>query len=484
MEWVQKDDFVYLLLHLMESFDFSEFEAQYQLGGVGRRAYDPKMMVTLLSYAYSQGSFSYRQIERCCHRDLAFKLICGDDPPDHTAIARFMKRCSPQFVHVFEQVLDVCVEVGMVNVGVVAIDGTKIGANASLQANRSPETLHRMAEEMMEEADRINAAEDARFGDRRGDELPLEWQNDPGRPAKLRAFLDRKRRVDEALERAKPVARKSFKKDVNAVEGAVRKLNAARAALEREMRDVQKRRLPDNGERASRRRSTRKPIKDHVSVVKATQRVTEMEQHLASVEAEVEQRQKQRKPPKQVKVNLTDPDSKPMPLRGGGYIQGYNAQVSAADDQIVIATDVTTSTNDVGSFAPMMEASVAAVDRHKPGDKIGTCVLDAGYCSEDAIRADGPDRLIAVGRDPAKSKAPRTNPYILAMGERLKPGTPGRELYKRRAVVESVFGTIKEAMGFRRFGRRGLPAVQDQWTLVTAVFNMRRLAAHLGFTLG
>ena len=478
MDWLPKDHFVFMLLDVLQSADMSGFEAQYRLGGAGRQAYDPNMLVALLVYAYSQGVVSSRQIEQKCHTDVAFRVICGNSPPDHCAVARFRQRCSRQFASLFEHVLGVCASMGMMKVGVVSIDGTKIGARASSQANFTPDTVRRIAEEVVAEAERVDAAEDAEFGDRCGDELPDEWKAGPGRVAKIRALADKRRRAEQALEHATPAPVKTSKQDAKALAVADRKLNIARGALEHKISLAENdRQSSDTG------RKPRKPVKELARVVRAEQRVVETETRLASVKAEVEAKQNRGTPKRKV-VNLSDPDSSLMPLRGGGWVQGYNPQLAVSDDHLVIAADVTTSSSDMGSFVPMMGLAVAAVDKHTPGTQIGVILADAGYCSETALLADGPDRLIAVGRDPARNKAPRSNPAILAMGERLKPGTPERETYKRRAAtVETVIGNVKETMGFKRFTRRGLQAVRDEWMLVTAVFNLRRLAAYQGIAL-
>jgi len=483
LEWLPRNHFVYMLLQVVESLDLSRFEASYRLGGVGRQAYDPKMLVALLVYAYSQGVSSSRRIEQKCHTDVAFRVICGNNPPDHCAVARFRQRCSSQFASLFSQVLGVCASIGMMKVGVVSIDGTKIGGNASLQANHSQEKLQRIAEELVAKAALVDAAEDEEFGDRCGDELPDGWEAGPDRAAKLRGLVDKQRRVEQALGQAEQAAPEEPPpvKDATAMEVAKRQLKTARGALDREFSYARNRRL--HAGRVDCRGAPRKPLNEHVRVAKAVERVIQMQNHVACVEAEVEAKQRNRKPVKLVLVNLTDPESTPMPSHGG-WVQGYNGQIAVSDDHVIIAADVTTSTNDAGSFIPMMGLAVASVDEHKPGDEIGMLLGDAGYCSETALQADGPDRLIAVGRDPAKNKASRVSPVILAMGERLKPGTPGRETYKRRgATVETVFGNVKQTLGFRRFTRRGLQAAKDEWMLIAAVFNLRRIAVNQGIAL-
>jgi transposase len=172
-DWLRPDHLVWFVIDFVAALDVSKFEARARLGGVGRRGYDPRMLLTLLMYAYATGQRSSREIERLCEVDVAFRIVCGQDVPDHTVIARFRKRHEKALADVFGQVLAVCVRQGMGQLGTIAIDGTKIAANASRGANRSESWLREQAAEILAEADRVDAAEDARHGrDRRGDELP------------------------------------------------------------------------------------------------------------------------------------------------------------------------------------------------------------------------------------------------------------------------------------------------------------------------
>jgi len=484
LEWLPDDHFVFALLEMVDALDLSGLEACYRLGTVGRQAHDPKMLVALLAYAYSLGVRSSRLIERKCREDVAFRIICGNQPPDHCAIARFRGRCGSRFVDLFGQVLDLCVSLGMVDVSVVSVDGTKIGGRASLRANHSADTLRRIAEQAVAEAARVDAEEDAEFGDRCGDELPDEWKAGPGRAARIRALVDQRRRAEQALEQTKLVSVKTFKKDVTPVESAQRRLDKARRRLASAARDAESRRVPDVLKTCGAGGRPRKLIEEHARVKDAARRVGLAEAELAAAQVESQAAQARRQPVKTRFANLSDPDSKPMPLRGGGFLQGYNAQIVVTDDHVILAADVTRSPSDNNLFVPMMGLAEAAVADHVPEAAIGVILADAGYCSQAAITADGPDRLIAVGRDPSRNKARRVNPVILRMGERLQAGTEGRRTYKRRsATVETVFGNLKETMGFRRFTRRGLQAARDEWMFVATVFNMRRLAVHQGIAL-
>lgn len=190
-EWLPEDHLVWFLIAAVERMDTSVFHGRSRLGGVGRRGYDPVMLLTLFLYAMAVGESSSRQIERLCRTDVAFRVICAQDAPDHTVLARFRSGHEEALTSVLTQSLVLAARLGLVSLGVVALDGTKIGANASKEANRSEASLRRLAEQFVERGAVVDAAEDARFGpDRRGDELP-EGLADPG---------ERAARIGQALE--------------------------------------------------------------------------------------------------------------------------------------------------------------------------------------------------------------------------------------------------------------------------------------------
>src|SRR5215213_540921 len=199
-EWLPPDHLAWFVLDAVEAMDLSGFLVGYREDGWGRAAHDPAMMVGLLLYVYAIGERSSRRIERRCHDDVAVRVITANQAPDHTTIARFRQRHEVALGALFGEVLGLCAEAGLVKVGVIAIDGTKVHANASQHANRDYEQL---AREILEEAGRVDADEDKRFGDRRGDELPPELSTAQGRRGWLR---DAKRRLDERrAEEARPI---------------------------------------------------------------------------------------------------------------------------------------------------------------------------------------------------------------------------------------------------------------------------------------
>jgi len=205
-EWVSEADMVHLLLDAIELMDLSAFEAHYTRRGTGAPAFSPSMMVCVLIYAYANGHRSSRRIKRLCERDAGFRMIVGDEAPDHSVIARFRKRHRREFEALFAEVLKLCHQAGLVRLGVVALDGTKVKANASLAANRTARSLETEVAAMVSEAEDADAAEDALFGDERGDELPAGLRNRSGRKARLRACLDQihaEAEADAARQREK-----------------------------------------------------------------------------------------------------------------------------------------------------------------------------------------------------------------------------------------------------------------------------------------
>src|ERR1035441_3859425 len=192
LDWVPGDHLVWTILGSVSEMDLEAFYGAYRRDGHGRPAYDPAMMVALLLYAYSRGKRSSRGIERACGEDVAFMVICAQSAPDHSTIAEFRRRHETALAGLFTGVLTLCKEAGLVTVGVIAVDGTKISANAGRDANKS---YRRIVHEILEEAEQTDLAEDEQHGDRRGDELPQEMRSPEGRRAAFRAAkqrLDRK----------------------------------------------------------------------------------------------------------------------------------------------------------------------------------------------------------------------------------------------------------------------------------------------------
>src|SRR5215207_9574300 len=198
-EWLPEGHLAWYLLDVVERLDLSAFYGEYRVDGSGRPAHDPGMMVALLLYAYCVGERSSRRIERWCVEDFAFRVIAANRAPDHTTISRFRKRFAQPLAELFVQVLALCAKAGMVQVGTVAVDGTKIAANAGLGANRSYAKIRAEVERILGEADAVDAEEDARLGDARGDELPAELAD----PVTRRERLQQAKRELEAEQAAR-----------------------------------------------------------------------------------------------------------------------------------------------------------------------------------------------------------------------------------------------------------------------------------------
>lgn len=453
-EWLPDDHLAWLVLEVVDQLDLSAMRAGYRLGSTGREAYDPAMMTALLVYAYCCGVRSSRVIERSCVTDVAFRVICAQQRPDHTTIARFRAVHAATLAGLFGQVLAICAKAGLGKVGIIAVDGTKIAANASPRKTYREDTLRRMAADILAEAESVDAAEDAEHGEDRGDELPPSMRPGSDRPARIKAALD-----SIEAEKAERV-----RADVAQAQARLeRRQQSLASALDRaEARHA----------RGSSVRASRLPVGEHKEVRQTADRLTRTEQDLAKARAGTGPRASADTPTRR---NLTDPDSRLMPTRGKGFIQGFNAQLVVSDDHLVIATDVTDCPNDMASFNPMLAQASHSVAHNLPGCTITTALADAGYCSTEALTSPGPDRLIATGRDPAnphgKSEA------VQQMAKRLQPDSPDRTIYSRRqATVEPVIGHLKDRVGLRRFSRRGIQAARHELALAAIAHNIRRIA--------
>lgn len=424
-DWVQDTDMVHLLLDVLALMNLSAFEAHYRKRGTGAPPFAPSMMVGVLIYAYANGQRSSRKIERLCERDAGFRMIVGDQVPDHSVIARFRKRHRREFEALFVEVLKLCHAAGLVRLGVVALDGTKVRANAALSANRTAKSLKEEVAAMVSEAEETDAAEDAMVGDERGDEIPADLRNGSDRPARLRSCLDRLRAEADAQ-----AARQQEKID-------------ARAAEE---------------ETTGKRKRGRKP--------KPADAMTDDE----------------------AKANVTDPDSRIMKSRNG-YVQGYNAQAVVTEGQIILAPDVTNQANDVRQLAPMISKTLATMEAVTGDEvALGVGLFDAGYWSDEnaATETAECEYLIATTKDWKQRKAMRDAPpprgrcpANLSARERMERKLltkRGRDLYRLRGqTVEPVFGQMKEIQGADAFMMRGEEETKGEWGLHCAAHNFRKL---------
>lgn len=491
-QWLPAGHLAWFVIAVVDELDMSAFAARRRLGGAGRAAFDPRMLLALLVYAYACGQRSSRQIERLCATDVAFRVICAQDVPDHATVARFRAEHRAGVEELFTQVLVLCARAGLGRVGVVSIDGTKIAADASISADRSHAWLREQAAAMLEEAERVDAAEDALFGAARGDELPEEWTDPRTRKARIKAALERLREADAEHDAAAEVDMACWSARLDAAAAALAKAEAAaRGRL-----DAHRRKTADAAAGVGRKPQGKPPVpvEDHCRVRAARDRLDRVLAEQERARLRLLERRAARE--RDAHVNLTDVDSRRM-LTKNGWIHGYNAQLAVSDDQIILAAAVTCQPGDVEAFTPMTRAAEAAVRTlgEATGAElaIGVVLADAGYLSIANLTAKGPDRLIAVGKARQQRRAARENPAagpppdganpIAAMDHRLR--TPeGIATYQRRAAtVEPVNGHLKDRIGLRRFALRGKEKAQTELTLAAAVANLLKLHRAVNPTL-
>lgn len=424
-DWLPQDDIVHLVLDAVSLMDLSKYEEQHRVGGVGQAPFAPEMLLSLLIYAYSHGVKSSRAIERLCRRDAGYRYIVSEHVPDHTVIARFRRRHIDRLPAVFATVLRMCGDAGLIRLGLVVLDGTKVKANASLDANRSAATIDEQVTRMLAEAEGVDQREDRQFGPEGREGLPRALSRREDRLARLRACKAKLEREAEAA-----AARQQAKID-------------ARAAEERG---------------SGKRRRGRKPKPATGSVDPA--RV----------------------------ANPTDPDSRIMKTRRG-WVQGYNVQAVVTPQQIILVSKVTTEANDVQQLQPMLTEAQAMVELLLGEDALlGAAAADAGYWSEEnaASQTEECELFIATRQDRkqraelrnAASPRGRMPKGLSARGRmhRKLRTKRGRAIYAQRgASVEPVFGQMKDRQGAGQFSMRGLAACQGEWHLHAAAHNLRKL---------
>jgi transposase len=441
-EWLPEDHLAWFVIDAVGVIDTTRFYAAYRDDGHGRAAYEPSMMIALLLYCWARGVRSSRAIERAGVEDVACRVIAAHQRPDHATIARFIVRHEHALGELFGEVLALCADAGLATVGVIAIDGTKVYANASRDRSVDYEQLART---IVEEAIAIDAAETAVLGDRRGDELPDPIASRQGREGWLRAArqrLDRQR-----AEHARPIPRSRPQRLREAKRRLEEELAVERDANERyeayRMRGVMK-----DGRRFGRPPNPRQPP----TVPEG-------------------------------KVNVTDPDSK---LVHGmrGWIQGYNAQAACNERHLILAAEVMTASPDFGHLGPMLTAArtelVAAGVTRAPD----VVVADAGYWHLEQMNEITGDGIpVLIPPDSSRRKHTNTRPgwtggaydflrSVLATQR-------GSELYKRRAqLIEPIFGNTKHNRGFIRFARRGRSAARTEWRLIATTHNLLKLHQH------
>ena len=320
-ESLPEDHLAWFVLASIEEMDLSAFYGTYRRDGHGRPAHEPAMMLALLLYAYCKGQRSSRVIERECVEDVAYRVIAANQRPDHTTIARFRQRHETALADLSAQVLGLCAEADLVKVGVIAIDGTKVHANASQHAARDYEQI---AKEILEEAAETDRLEDERYGEKRGDELPPELSTEQGRRGWLR---EAKRRLEEKrAAEAEPIAR-SRPERLRRQSAGCRRSSLSKCAANAAYEAYRARGVMKDGRRFGPQPKPYTPPDTPAG-----------------------------------KVNVSDPDSRNVKTPRG-YIQGYNAQAVATEQQIVIAAEVNVDSSDFGHLAGMVNAAEPSSSR-------------------------------------------------------------------------------------------------------------------------
>jgi transposase len=364
-EWLAEDHLAWFVIDVVDRLDLAAFLAAYRQDGWGRAAHDPAMMVALIVYAYAIGERSSRRIERRCREDVAFRVITANQAPDHATIARFRVRHERALGELFGQVLGLCADAGLVRVGVVAVDGTKVQANACERATRDYEQI---ACEILEQAAEIDALEDEQFGEHRGDELPPALATREGRQRWLR---DAQRLDQQRADRARPTPRSRAKRLLEARRRLEEELEVERRA-NAEYEAYRARGVMKNGRRSG---SPPKPY--------------QVPERPAG------------------KINLTDLDSRNVKtLRG--WVQGYNVQAVCTEDQIVIAAEVIISSADFGQLEPMVRATEGELAAAGVTDTPEVVLADAGFWHTDQIqRITGRGMTVLIAPDAGKRKGAR-----------------------------------------------------------------------------
>jgi transposase len=426
LEWLPEGHLARFILDLVKELDLTRIYAHYERELRGYPPHHPLMMVALLLYGYCVGVPSSRKIERKTHEDVAFRVIAGGEHPDHTRISEFRRIHLDALADLFVQVLRLCQKAGLVKLGAVALDGTKVKANASKhkamsydRMQKDEQRLRDKVVELLAAAEKADAAEDAEHGiGRRGDELPEELQR---------------------------------------TENRLKRIREAKAALEAEARQ---------------RQEEEQAAKDDDDPPPGP-RETPLPKHKVPTTADGT-------PTDKAQRNFTDPDSRIMKT-GDGYVQGYNCQIAVdAASQIIVAEAVTNQPPDPEHLVPLL---VQTVDNC--GATPRKLIADAGYFSENNVcepQKWGVEPYIATGRQrhdetstPVRGRAPSNMSVKEAMARKLTTKA-GKAVYsQRKVIVEPVFGQIKEARGLRRFLLRGLQKVRGEWSLITLTHNILKL---------
>ena len=426
-EWLPERHLARFVVEVIEGLDLSAMSKSYR--GTGSASYHPAPLLGLLVYGYATGVFSSRKLERATYDSVAFRFIAANDHPDHDTIATFRRRFLKDIEALFVKVLLLAREMGVLKMGTMALDGTKIHANASRHSALSYEHAGKIEAQLKAEVAELLAKAEAAD------------QTD----------------IPDGMSIPEELARR---------EDRLKSLAAARTKIEARAKERYERNLAEHEAKMAARAA-----KTVATGKKPGGRPPE-----PPVEGPLPKDQ----------INLTDEESRIMPVAGGGFEQCYNAQaVVAADSLLVVAVTVTQAPNDKNQIEPILDVIDALPDELGDVDRL---LADTGYFSAanvDACEAAGIEPMIASGRQPhhpplgerfgPDPASPEDPTPVEAMAHRLKTRA-GRDLYAlRKQIPEPVFGIIKSVMGFRQFLLRGLDKARGEWSLVTMAWNMKRL---------
>ena len=504
-DWIPANHLAWFLLEVVEQLDTTALHEKSKLGGTGREGFNPDLLLAVWIYASARGISSSRQIERACIEDVAFRVLCAQDAPDHTVLARFRQRHRNAMADLFAQVLVLCVGRGLGKFGVIAIDGTKIKANAAKDQSRSLKTLRAMAKSILDVAEATDAAEDQADAPTADDDLPDGFGPGPDRAALIRSELDGLRQQGEVVAKEKPPPTRTGGKGAR-IEAAIAQLERVVQAENQPWITVFHTRLLDAQQRladleakqaASRARfavtpNGRPPVLNNKRLRDAQHGVEHAQTNLARAQERAHQQLSGEAAATRkylLRRNVTDPESRLMHTRNG-YVQAYNGQVATADDQLIIAVDAVTDPNDQGQLIPMMDHVRSNIARCQAETTrtdltVDVVVADNGYLSAENVDADGYDRLLAPGRGLMKDGAwvgtivGRTGETVSRAAETMihKLAQPGNQkLYNRRGVlVEPANAFLKDRRGLRQFACRGLQAANAELHLAALTTNLMKL---------
>lgn len=413
-DWLPEEHLAHFISETVDRLDLKVFYRRYEGDGRRNQPYEPRMMVKVLLYGYATGTFSSRKLAKKLEEDVAYRVLGAGNFPAHRTIAEFRQLHLKEFQELFVQVVGIAAEAGVIRLGTVAVDGSKVRANASKHKAMSykrmkaeQQRLRREIEELTEQAVREDAEEDRIYGeDQRGDELPEELRRREDRVAKIEAAMERLQQRQAEADRQK-----------GRHEGDGRKGPRGGLKFKREF-----------GE-----------------------------------------------PEEKAQDNFTDPDSRIMKSKGS-FEQCYNAQIAVEEgSQLVVATGLTQSAGDNPQLLPLVER--AAANTGKKPERVLADAGYRDEKSFERLEQAEIDAYISLGREgkPASQKPAPEAAASLRMGEKLRSES-GRAIYRRRkGMVEPVFGWAKERLGFRRFSLRGFEKVSGEWDLVCLALNLKRL---------